>query len=335
MSKRIAFLSPCLTITGPTVAIYDYADCNESMLHNKSFIFTRTYKNVINEVDTKPEVYDTFQERFTMIYYETVEDIDRMVSENRIDILYAMTKTGSEWEDLVLTTSSCKLCIHCLDNLTTPFGDVFAVIGPAVNQVYGTQFPIVPPMIRIDDSTDNLREQLGIDPSALVFGRYGAYDGFDIPFVHEYIDECKDPNIIFIFMNTKPFTANPRVIYLNGNVDMRVKRYFMNTCDALLHAHERGEMFGLTCGEFAFAERHVITYAHPTATTHLQLLGNRAITYQHKIELDYILSNFSTLRHAYSTKISTNLYRKALIPQNVMRMFKQTFIDEKEEYTLS
>lgn len=324
--KRIAFLSPILTITGPTVALYDYADCNETLLHNKSFIITRTYDTVKDESDTSPHIYERFKTRFPMLYYNHVDDIDDLVKENEFDLLYVM-KNGTD-EDHLFTTK-CKCCVHCLTSSTSPHGDVYAVVGPAVNQLSQSTFPIVPPMIRIDDIKDDLRTQLGIPMSCLVFGRYGAYDTFDIPFVHDYINNSNDSNIVFLFMNTKPFTANPRVIYLNGNVDPRVKKLFINTCDALLHAHQFGETFGLSCGEFAFAERHVITYSLSKANTHLQLLGDRAMVYRNKVELDYIIQNFSKLRHQYSTNISTNLYQKALTPENVMRIFKKTFIENK------
>lgn len=328
MTKRIAFLSPTLTITGPTVALYDYADCNETMLNNKSLIITRTYETTIDDEDTRRDVYETFQNRFPIIYYDNPSDIDRIVSDNKIDILYIL-KHGSDTD--MLMTSKCKCCIHCMDNSSTSHGDVYAVVGPAVNSLCDTTCPIVPPMIRISDWPGNLRQQLGIPTECIVFGRYGPYKGFDIQFVKEYINECNDSNIVFLFMNTEPFTANPRVVYLNGSFDMRVKKLFINTCDALLHAHERGETFGLTCGEFSLAGKHVITYASSKATTHLQLLGNRAMTYRNKIELDYIIGNFSKIKSKYSTDPATNLYHKALTPENVMRIFNRTFIGKDDE----
>lgn len=328
MSLRVAFLSPVLTLTGPTVCLYDYADCNETLLQNKSIIITKTYESIKELEDTKLDVYERFQTRFPMIYYDKSDDIDRLVEDNKIDVLYIL-KRGLDNDEL--TTSKCKCCIHCLDDSSTPHGDVFAVVGPAVNHMCDTTFPIVPPMIKIDEFDGDLRPQLGIPSSCIVFGRYGPYEGFDISFVQDYINECNDSNVVFLFMNTKPFTANPRVIYLNGNCDPRVKKMFINTCDALLHAHTRGETFGMTCGEFAFSEKHVITYLPSKANTHLQLLGNRAMTYRNKTELDYILQNFVELKPQYSTELATNLYRKALTPENVMRIFKKTFLDQEKE----
>lgn len=328
MVTRIAFLSDGLKLTGPTVCLYDFADCNETMLKNQSIIFTRPYEHVKDQVDTSARVYEKFQARFPVIYYHSPEDIDRLVEDNMIDVLYIL-KSGNVSDGLM--TTKCKCCIHCLEDSSTPHGDVYAVVGPAVNQRSGTQYPIVPPMIRLDEMEEDLRAQLGISSNALVFGRYGPYESFDIPFVQEYIDACNDPDIMFLFMNTKPFTANPRVIYLNGSMDPRVRKVFMNTCDALLHAHASGEMFGLACGEFAFGGKHVITYGLSKATTHLQLLGDRAMTYRNKVELEYILRNFGSLKQKYSTDISTNLYRKALIPENVMRMFHQTFLKSDDD----
>lgn len=54
---KIAFLSNKITMRGTEVAMYDYADYNESILGNNSVIITRDYKNHINERDICPEAY--------------------------------------------------------------------------------------------------------------------------------------------------------------------------------------------------------------------------------------------------------------------------------------
>lgn len=328
-SKRIAFLSPYLTLTGPSVTLYNYADCNESILGNKSIVITQPYECVLaNDVpDACRSVYDAFVDRFPVIYYRHVDELDTLVEQNRVDVLYIL-KSGRK-DDGLLTTK-CKCCVHCLDTSATPHGDVYAVVGPAVNHLHQTTLPIVPPIVHVfHDITDDLRAQFGIPSHYTVFGRYGPYDGFDIPFVRDYIDQCAHANVVFLMMNTRPFTSNPRVIYLNGSFDRRVKALFINTCDALLHAHEQGENFGLACGEFSFQRKHVITYASSPATTHLQLLGRRAMTYRNSIELDYILTNFPAISRNYST--DPGLYQRALVPDKVMRIFHKTFLMDEEE----
>lgn len=330
-SKRIAFLSPYLTLSGPSVTLYNYADGNETILHNQSIIITQPYESILQQQQPIPDidrqVYDVFVDRFPVLFYRHTNDIDTLVEQNNIDILYILKK--GLMDDGLITTK-CKCCVHCLESSYTPHGDVYAVIGPAVNHLHRTTRPIVPPMIRVlDDITDNLRTQLGIPSNHVVFGRYGPYDGFDIPFVCDYIDQFNQPNVVFLFMNTRPFTSNPRVVYLNGSFDPRVKTMFVNTCDALLHARLHGEYFGLTVGEFSFHKKHIITYASSPATTHLQLLGRRAMLYRNAIELDYIIDNFTALRSKYPTE--PGLYQKALVPEKVMRIFHRTFIMTEEE----
>lgn len=95
-----------------------------------------------------------------------------------------------------------------------------------------------------------------------MFGRYGGVETFDITFVYNSIKEIlnKRNDIYFIFMNTNKFYIHKNIIYLNGTTDMYIKKKFINTTDALLHAREGGETFGLTCGEFAVCLKPVITY---------------------------------------------------------------------------
>ena len=49
--KRIAFLSNKLTLRGTEIAMYDYADYNETLLNNKSIIITRDYNLIKNQFD--------------------------------------------------------------------------------------------------------------------------------------------------------------------------------------------------------------------------------------------------------------------------------------------
>ena len=81
-----------------------------------------------------------------------------------------------------------------------------------------------------------------ISDNAIVVGRYGSYDSFDIPFVYSAILELveKHPNMYFLFMNTKEFATHKRIVYLPRTTDLYVKRKFINTCDVMLHSRSRG-----------------------------------------------------------------------------------------------
>ncbi len=44
--KIVGFLSNKLTLRGTEIAVYDYADYNETILNNKSIIITRDYNKI-------------------------------------------------------------------------------------------------------------------------------------------------------------------------------------------------------------------------------------------------------------------------------------------------
>ena len=165
----------------------------------------------------------------------------------------------------------------------TPHGSRYARISPCVPA--HAAVPVVPHIVRRrDEFGPDLRDELGIPSDALVFGRHGGYDVFDIPEARRAVAEVaiSRPEIYFVFLNTKPIElrdlpANlgrgadpwewaeeeeqpqlPNLIYLPANIDDEYKSRFIRTCDAMLHARSSGETFGLAIAEFSAANRPVI-----------------------------------------------------------------------------
>lgn len=321
--KRVAFLSDKLTIRGTGVAMYDYADCNETILGNESLIITRSYEDAMKENDTDLKAYTKYCDRFEVVYYSSIPQVDDILRKHDVDVIYII-KAGRLDDGMYPKT--CRCVIHAVFDADQPHGDAFAVVGPSVNARYGTHHPVVPHMIRIHPTTANLRVQLNIPPHALVFGGYGGMRWFDIYQVMKYIHECSLKNVYFLFMNTFKFSDNPNVIFLPGSTDMATKRMFINTCDAMIHARIQGETFGLACGEFALAGKPIITYALSSERTHLQILKHLALTYTSISELDFLIRNFDTLRSHINMR-GTNPY-VAYSPENVMRTFAKVFLEE-------
>jgi len=255
----IGFLSNKITLRGTEVAMYDYADYNETLLGNKSIIITKDYTKIADQIYVSLDGYNKFKRRFTIEYYESQQDIDRIVENYKITHLYII-KSG---ENDGLYSTKCKNLIHCVFKSLTPHGDVYSVISNEVNRLNKTNCPVVPHMITLYDTSDNLRSSLKIPDDAIVFARYGGDDSFNIPFVYDVIKTIVNTqnNIYFLFMYTNCFYEHPNIIYLDGTSDMKTKRMFINTSDALLHAREGGETFGITCGEFAVALKPVITFS--------------------------------------------------------------------------
>ncbi len=99
-----------------------------------------------------------------------------------------------------------------------------------------------------------------------------------------------------------------------------MKQKFINTCNALLHARQRGETFGITVAEFAIMGKPVIAFANPPEKAHISHMRDQAYYYNDSKELrDIILDAELTLS-------ARELYQKFL-PHPVMDKFKKVFID--------
>ena len=319
--KRIAFLSNKLTLRGTEIAMYDYADYNETFLNNKSIIITRDYNLIKNEFDVSLDAYNKFHSRFTVEYYRSQVDIDNIVEKHQITHLYIIKAGG--WDGLI--TTKCKNLIHCVFNTTKHHGEIYSAISTDVNRLHGTNYPVVPHMIRNYDTNENLRQQLQIPEDAIIFGRTGGLESFDINFVKTVIVDIlqKRSDIFFIFMNTYKFCDHPRVYYIQGTTNMKIKRMFINTCDALIHAREGGETFGLVCGEFAVALKPVITYSNSRERNHLNILGDKAILYNDYDSLYKIFDEFSKNKY----NMHDNGYLE-YSPENIMRIFDKVYLSE-------
>ena len=323
MSLVIAFLSNKLTLRGTEVAIYDYADYNEKILGNKSIILTRDYDIVRGEFDVDAQAYQKFHSRFPVKYYDQrnpQQSIDQIVVENHITHLF-IEKSGAP-DGLI--SSRCKNLIHCVFTSDRPHGEVYCVIGQTVNDIFNTNRPVMPYMVKLPDVSANIREELRIPADALVFGRYGGVESFDIGFVHNAIRRILETrsDVYFLFMNTNQFGQHPNIRYLPGNADMDFKRTFINTCDALIHARFGGETFGLTCGEFAICEKPVITFGGSKEREHLIILKEKAVVYNNESEVYDIMNGFTKTKY----DVSNNGYM-FYTPENVMGIFKKLFLE--------
>lgn len=287
---KIAFLSNKLTLRGTEIALYDYADYNETYLNNKSIIITRSYETTQHEEDVDKQAYDKFTKRFIVEYYRNTDELDAIVERLNITHLYIIKFGVNDG----LLSKKCKNIIHCVFNTNEPHGDIYATISEAVNEHHNTCVPVVPHMIRVHPTQDDFRQEYGIPANAMVYGRYGGADSFNLQFVKECIVAVlqQRSDVYFVFMNTNEFYKHPRIIYFPGTTDDYVKRKFINTTNALLHARIEGETFGLTCGEFAVCMKPVITFFNSVDDHHIRVLKDQVILYDSYNSLYKILTEY-------------------------------------------
>jgi hypothetical protein len=98
---------------------------------------------------------------------------------------------------------------------------------------------------------------------------------------------------------------------------------FINTCNAMIHARKMGESFGLSVAEFSIKNKPIITCSCGDLA-HIDILGDKAITYTTK---ESLMSIFENIQQIIESRSDWNAYND-YSPENVMRIFKETIFDK-------
>lgn len=325
--KTVLFYSPHCGLRGTEVTMFDFADYNEKILGNKSII---AYNR--DEPINHPDAIRKFNDRF-----DTVIDlpISSKVESTKINqhLNDAIEKVGAShfylqklgFNDGVCPTA-CKTCILCCTLLNPDehrHGDRYAFISPWLSKVCsGGKTPVVPSIVYLPDIQGDMREELGIPKNAIVFGRSGGEDTWNIPWTNKVIEQMLiiRPDIYFLFQNTPNVPKHDRIIHVPASADMTLKVKFINTCDAMLHSRFEGESFGVSCGEFSIRNKRVITYGQARERNHIETLRDKGIYFNSPEELYTILATFKP-DHTQDW----NCYRD-YEPEPVMRIFDKEFL---------
>lgn len=318
---KILFHEDELNYRGTSIAVYDYADFNEKYLGNESII---VYNK--NSKTNHPLGIEKFEKRFRVHGYSDFSEVDQLIRKDNIDLFYAIKNGNIDGID----TKECKSVIHSVFKHFEPHGDVYAYVSEWLSQeMTGSKYPYVPHMVNFDSQTnEDLRTELNIPKNAKVFGYYGGHISFNILFAQKTIEKIasKYKDIYFIFMGVNPFikkkwwkSVPSNIIFLPPSSDIMMKQKFINTCNALLHARERGETFGITVAEFAIMGKPVIAFANPPEKAHITHLQSQAYYYNDSKDLQNIILD------ADLTLSAKELYEKFL-PHPVMDTFKKVFI---------
>jgi hypothetical protein len=312
----IAFVANQLSIRGTEVCIFDYAKGCRDILNMQVYIF---YPE-----DCDMAAYEKFKEEFwpCITSYSSLQHLELMVKELNIENVYWI-KAGHNDGKLV---PGVKNIVHAVFNTpyeTNKHGDVYTYVSKWLSDQNGGA-PYVPHIVYLPDVEGDYRQMLNIPPHAIIFGRYGGVDQFDIPYAPQAIAKAlnMNPNIHFLLMNTKYLGfEHPRVIYLEGTTDMEVKRAFMNSIDAFLLARTDGESFGLAVCEALFCNKPVIANLECRDKHHIQLMGSKGFYYTSENELATILALFEPTPYPYH-KLVEQFSAEAVIAK-----FKEVFLN--------
>lgn len=313
---RLLFHSNQLCLRGTSVAMFDYARFNQSILGNESFI-TYDLKSRFNDRRGISKFCDEFPNR--VFPYENISDINSICDRLSIDSCYLIK--GGENDGLL---TNRKNLVHAVFQTHQPHGDVYAYVSEWLSKrMTDGSCPFVPHIVHLPKPTGMVRKQFGIPSDAIVFGRYGGMDQFDISFVKEAVVEYVNVNrnCWFLFMNTIPFTNHPRILFMDGVYDLQLKSNFIESCDAMIHGREMGESFGLAICEFLHGNKPVLAWNGGTDQHHIDILRGCGTLYSDKnalIQMMHDVKKFSDER--YDKLVSQ------FSPLSVMEKFHKVFL---------
>jgi len=306
-----------LSFRGTEIALYDYADHNEKILGHKSVICLK--KGAFNE----PLVLKKFKDRFSIIVeFSNTEDLEQKLLDLNVDACY-LIRSGKKEEPVL---KKIPMLIHCVYDMSEEYGLVTAGVSDSVAKQFGKS-KFVPHMVNLEAGEDDYRSLLSIPKDAIVFGRHGGADTWDLPFAKEaMLQALKDnPKLYFLFA-VRPYilydVIHPRVICLECFADLKIKRKFINTFDALLHAQSLGDTFGLSIAEASSANKPVIVWNGGKCQEHLRILGDKCIKYNSKDELYRILMSFDPA----TTRTKNWQAYEEYVPEIVMKKFDSVFL---------
>jgi hypothetical protein len=316
--KIIAFWSNQLCERGTEIAMFDYAYYNQILLGNKSIILYNMHNR-----NNSLEVIEKFKKEFPVFGVPDFKFVDQILLEQKCDILYDIKYGNNDGQ----ISKVCKTVIHCVFVCEQiPHGDVYASIGPLVAGNNG-KYPVVPHIVNLPNSELNMRKELNIPKNAVVFGRHGGKETFNIKYVQNTVYKVakNNPHIYFIFVNTFQFCEKlDNIIHLNAIIDLTKKVEFINTCDAMIWGRQEGETFGLSIAEFSIKNKPVIaSKVNVKDKEHANILGDKALWYDNPTNLEKILLSFD--RYVVRNK-DWNAYTE-YTPEKVMEIFKKVFID--------
>lgn len=319
--KTICFWLQHVGERGMCIATYDYAYYNESLLHNKSVV-------LYNRDDTTNDmvVIEKFASQFE-VYACSISEIDEYVSRCNGDAIYILKHGRRD----ALCNIKTPTLVHSVFDCSEPHGSIYACVSPDVYNSHNAV--VVPHMINLPEVDSCLREKYNIPPTAVVFGRHGGYDQFNVEYVQKAVFEIASayPDIYFLFLHTRPFCDPlPNIIHIEKTIDLYEKTEFINTCDAMIWGRSGGETFGLSIGEFSSRNKPVFC-ADMGARSHITILGDKAILYD-KTNLHDKMIEFSNKvnERKHNNMVDTtdwNAFR-AYTPEKVMSRFNQVFLQD-------
>lgn len=311
---RIGFYTNQLGLRGSDQFCFDLAHYSETLLGHTSVIITPeapiTYSRDVTE-----DSVARFHNRFQVV---PANGLEQTACSLKLDAII-ISKWGLN-DGLVTIEVPC--IVHAIFECRQPHGHVYASISDFMVRKCGARCPVLPFIAQLP-SVQDLRAKLGIPPDALVFGRHGGYEQFDVEYVREAVrlSAAKHHQVYFLFLNTKPFMKDvANVKFLSGTACLEDRASFVHTADVMIHGRSDGETFGLACGEFSVANKPIITTTCGDLA-HIDILGAQCLICT---ELGHVVEAIETCIQLGRSALKTerwDMYGK-YTPQHVTEIFQ-------------
>ena len=313
---KILFHANTLNYRGTTVAITDYAHYNQEILGNESVIaYCKTYGEE-KDMGNEPAVIEALEKKFKVIGYD-VGNIEKKIDQEKIDLAYFIA--GGERSSL---PTNCTTAVHAVFQNNDPHGDRYAYISEWLSvKMSNGVIPFVPHMVNLPPPIKDYRQAFGLE-GKIVIGRIGGYFTFDIPFVKEFIKQLVQTNnkFVFLFVGTEPFIDHTNVKFINEIHSPQQKANFISTCDAMIHARQRGESFGLSIAEFLSLNKPVMAWNGGHDLNHLEMLKDSGLLYNDTNDLHNMFYSLDNIKEDWRRRVAE--YN----PTTVMKKFNEVFI---------
>lgn len=321
---NIAFYIDEMNFRGVANSSYSYALNNQYILKNKSIIFYNktNYRN-------QNEVIKKFKKKFITIGIKKFSEIDLFKNALNLKFIYVQ-KSGNKdsW-----ISKNIKTLVHSVypQQIKEKHGYKYAFISEWLSSKFSNyKIGYVPYIIQLDKTKKDLKKKLNISKNQIIFGCHGGSSSFNLKFVHDTIVDVvnKRQDITFLFLNIDKFANHKRIIFLKGTSNERLKKRFLNTCDAMIYGRSLGESYGLACGEFAVLNKKIIAYKYTLHKNHIfSVLSSEIYEYFSRKSLFNLINNFR--KQKKNQNRIKNKY-KLHTAKNVMKKFNKVFFKKEE-----
>lgn len=320
--KTVVFHTPNLNFRGSCVALFDYAKYNEDILGNRSIIVSD--RNRVADSDVI--AFKWFTNRFKLYYYNDVSHLHSILKNVDCDVFYDI-KYGKR--DSIIIPKNIVHIVHCVFDMSEEHGTHYIAVSHALAKKYGKGNDYLPHMVSmpVGDSTKTLRGRYNIPPNAIVFGRHGGLDTFNLEFAKSVMSRIvrERNDIYFFFMNAPIWDNHPQIIHIPASTDLETKQMYIQSCDAMIVPETMGHTFGLSIAEFSIHNKPVVCYNGPVwNTSHLEILGEKGIYFSTEEGLYDIINTFNPENYKH---LDLNVYRD-YSPEKIIRLFEKYLFSE-------